>query len=86
MIISYCNTSRYTTRVKSGAAKAGKELGQKVTYAKLEKDWKKAGEPTDVGSIAKILSDRGLTTSVGDEGGFAPKLDGTEDALRTIIN
>jgi len=26
-----------------------------------------------------------LTTSVGDEGGFAPKLDGTEDALNTII-
>lgn len=47
--------------VKSGAAKAGKELGQKVTYAKLEKDWKKAGEPTDVGSIAKILSDRGMS-------------------------
>jgi len=47
--------------VKSGAAKAGKELGQKVTYAKLEKDWKKAGEPTDIGSIAKILSDRGMS-------------------------
>ena len=26
-----------------------------------------------------------MTTSVGDEGGFAPKLDGTEDALNTII-
>ena len=37
-------------------------------------------------NLKKILSDRGLTTSVGDEGGFAPKLDGTEDALRTIIN
>ena len=36
-------------------------------------------------NLKKILSDRGLTTSVGDEGGFAPKLDGTEDALRTII-
>ena len=47
--------------VKSGAAKAGKELGQKVTYAKLEKDWKKAGEPTDVGSIAQILSNRGMS-------------------------
>ena len=36
-------------------------------------------------NLKKILSDRGLTTSVGDEGGFAPKLDGTEDALNTII-
>ena len=37
-------------------------------------------------NLKKILSERGLTTSVGDEGGFAPKLDGTEDALNTIIN
>ena len=37
-------------------------------------------------NLKKILSDRGLTTSVGDEGGFAPKLEGTEDALNTIIN
>jgi enolase len=36
-------------------------------------------------NLKKILSKRGLTTSVGDEGGFAPKLDGTEDALNTII-
>jgi enolase len=36
-------------------------------------------------NLKKILSDRGLTTSVGDEGGFAPKLKGTEDALNTII-
>ena len=37
-------------------------------------------------NLKKILSERGLTTSVGDEGGFAPKLDGTEDALNTIIS
>ena len=36
-------------------------------------------------NLKKILIERGLTTSVGDEGGFAPKLDGTEDALNTII-
>ena len=36
-------------------------------------------------NLKKILSNRGLTTSVGDEGGFAPKLEGTEDALNTII-
>lgn len=35
--------------------------------------------------LKKILKDRGLSTAVGDEGGFAPKLDGTEDALDTII-
>ncbi len=36
--------------------------------------------------LKKNLSDRGLTTSVGDEGGFAPKLKGTEDALKTITD
>ena len=36
-------------------------------------------------NLKSILSERGLSTSVGDEGGFAPKLKGTEDALETII-
>ena len=36
-------------------------------------------------NLKSILSYRGLSTSVGDEGGFAPKLKGTEDALETII-
>ena len=36
-------------------------------------------------NLKSILSGRGLSTSVGDEGGFAPKLKGTEDALETII-
>ena len=35
-------------------------------------------------SLKKVLKNRNLTTSVGDEGGFAPELDGTEDALQTI--
>ena len=35
--------------------------------------------------LKKVLHDRGLSTAVGDEGGFAPTLDGTEDALETII-
>ncbi len=35
-------------------------------------------------NLKKVLHDRGLTTSVGDEGGFAPTLDGTEDALDSI--
>ena len=37
-------------------------------------------------NLKKILNDRGLSTSVGDEGGFAPKLSGTEDTLETIIH
>ena len=32
-----------------------------------------------------MLHDRGLSTAVGDEGGFAPTLDGTEDALESIL-
>ncbi|EKD31920.1 MAG: hypothetical protein ACD_77C00218G0001 [uncultured bacterium] len=36
-------------------------------------------------SLKKIFHDRGLSTAVGDEGGFAPTLDGTEDALESII-
>ena len=35
-------------------------------------------------SLKKVLHDRGLSTAVGDEGGFAPKFDGTEDALDTL--
>jgi len=35
--------------------------------------------------LKKVLHDRNLSTAVGDEGGFAPSLDGTEDALDTII-
>ncbi len=35
-------------------------------------------------NLKKVLHDRGLSTAVGDEGGFAPTLDGTEDALETI--
>jgi enolase len=36
-------------------------------------------------SLKKVLKERGLSTAVGDEGGFAPDLDGTEDALDTIL-
>jgi len=35
--------------------------------------------------LKKVLHTRGLSTAVGDEGGFAPELDGTEDALETIL-
>ena len=36
-------------------------------------------------ALKSILHDRGLSTAVGDEGGFAPTFDGTEDALDTVI-
>ena len=35
-------------------------------------------------SLKKVLHDRGLSTAVGDEGGFAPKFESTEDALDTL--
>ena len=35
-------------------------------------------------NLKKVLHDRGLSTAVGDEGGFAPTFDGTEDALDTV--
>ncbi len=36
-------------------------------------------------NLKKVFKDRGLSTAVGDEGGFAPALDGTEDALNCIL-
>ena len=36
-------------------------------------------------ALKKVLHNRGLSTAVGDEGGFAPALEGTEDALNSIL-
>ena len=36
--------------------------------------------------LKKILNKKKLSTAVGDEGGFAPKLKGTEDAIETILS
>jgi len=36
-------------------------------------------------NLKAILHDRGLSTAVGDEGGFAPTFDGTEDAIETVL-
>jgi len=36
-------------------------------------------------NLKSILKSRGLSTAVGDEGGFAPNLNGTEDTISTII-
>ena len=35
-------------------------------------------------NLKQVLHDRNLSTAVGDEGGFAPTLEGTEDAIETI--
>ena len=36
-------------------------------------------------NLAKLLKARGLSTAVGDEGGFAPNFNGIEDALDTVM-
>lgn len=36
-------------------------------------------------TLKSVLHDKGLSTAVGDEGGFAPNLEGTEDALNSIL-
>src|SRR5690606_1578629 len=36
-------------------------------------------------ALKKVLHDRGLSTAVGDEGGFAPNLKSAEDALEVIV-
>jgi enolase len=36
-------------------------------------------------ALQRLLKRRGLSTAVGDEGGFAPALDGIEDALQSIV-
>lgn len=62
----------FMDKVKAGAKKAagavagkakavGKELGNKVTYNKLMKQWKDMGEPSDTASIMNILQDAGMT-------------------------
>ena len=63
--------------IAKGAKAAGKELGNKVTYNKMMSAWKKAGEPTDTGSIINILQGLGMSPeqiqSVGDEQGVELK-------------
>src|SRR6266566_4283132 len=36
-------------------------------------------------ALKSVLKKRGLSTAVGDEGGFAPKLDSVEDAIECIL-
>lgn len=37
-------------------------------------------------NLKKLIHDRNLSTAVGDEGGFAPAFNGTEDAIETILS
>jgi hypothetical protein len=67
--------------IKKGAAAVGKELGNKVTVAKLMKQWKAMGEPPDTGSVMNILQDAGLSTDQIGQIGQAAQVDlgaGTE--------
>ena len=48
-------------KAAQGAKAVGKELGQKITYKKLDALWKKAGSPSDAGQIANILSQAGMS-------------------------
>ena len=63
--------------ISKGAKAVGKELGNKATYRKMMSAWKKAGEPTDTGSIINILQGLGMDPeqiqSVGDEQGVELK-------------
>jgi enolase len=36
-------------------------------------------------NLKKVIKDRGLSTAVGDEGGFAPAFHGTEDAIESVL-
>jgi len=37
-------------------------------------------------ALARVLNDRGLSTAVGDEGGFAPNLDSNEEAVQILVD
>jgi len=61
--------------VGAKAAAVGKELGSKVTVAKLMKQWKSMGEPTDSGSIMNILQDVGMSNDQIGQISQAAKVD-----------
>ena len=48
------------------------------------KEWLRMGAEV-FHALKSVLKERGLSTAVGDEGGFAPELEGTEDALESIL-
>ena len=65
----------------TGAVKqVGKDLGNKVTANKLQKAWKKAGEPMDTGSIMNIMQDAGMDDDQISAVGQANKIELTPTA------
>ena len=69
--------------IKTKAAAVGKELGNKVTVAKLMKQWKAMGEPTDTGSVMNILQGAGLSDEQIGQIGQTTKVDLTPTAQPT---
>ncbi|MBR1688592.1 MAG: phosphopyruvate hydratase, partial [Prevotella sp.] len=67
----------------SDAPIAFQEFMIRPVGAKSEKEGIRMGAEV-FHNLAKLLKKRGLSTAVGDEGGFAPALDGIEDALESI--
>ncbi|MCH4155936.1 MAG: phosphopyruvate hydratase [Muribaculaceae bacterium] len=68
----------------SDAPIAFQEFMIRPVGAKSEKEAVRMGSEV-FHALQKLLKKRGLSTAVGDEGGFAPKLDGIEDALESIV-
>ena len=68
----------------SDAPIAFQEFMIRPVGAKTEKEAIRMGAEV-FHALAKILKGRGLSTAVGDEGGYAPKFDGINDALDTIV-
>ena len=68
----------------SDAPIAFQEFMIRPVGAKTEKEAIRMGAEV-FHALAKLLKKRGLSTAVGDEGGFAPKFDGINDALDSIV-
>ncbi|MCI7598922.1 MAG: phosphopyruvate hydratase [Prevotella sp.] len=69
----------------SDAPIAFQEFMIRPVGAKSEKEAVRMGAEV-FHQLQKNLKKRGLSTAVGDEGGFAPRLDGIEDALQSIVD
>ena len=69
----------------SDAPIAFQEFMIRPVGAKSEKEAVRMGAEV-FHQLQKNLKKRGLSTAVGDEGGFAPQLDGIEDALQSIVD
>lgn len=69
----------------SDAPIAFQEFMIRPVGAKSEKEAVRMGAEV-FHQLQKNLKNRGLSTAVGDEGGFAPRLDGIEDALQSIVD